>query len=352
MKWVPLSNCDQSTADVEATLTFLLWLIRSSSRDIQANYDTEGIFELILRAHPGIADAIDVLLGLGPPKAIDKLQRTSASFASRDTMETFAEEGITLLCYLIILQKWDHVQILLALGANPHHTRFNSHFSPVAESPLSLAMYSSWAFWVFRNALVGTSPDVKDIACQELKQECPLLDAGWQMETLIALLELNFEPDVEPSRPHLNYHYCDCCSSCIVHVEVQPYWQCILESIRNRTYPGMVGFDAQIEQSLSSQSHLTTSNKDFLINIKEGSQFLHDYPSPEGRIVQPDKESFLGENDTPSVIPDRNEVWCVWCWYYYKDTGHRRSPNTVDTQISDEDDSSEDDFSPFLFNSL
>ena len=348
LKWVPLDHGDQSTAEVEATLTFLLWLIRLSSPDIEANYDTESVFELILRAHPRIADAVGLLLDLGPPGAIDKLLRPSTFFASRGAMKTFEGEGITLLCYLTILQKWDHVHMLLALGANPHQVRLNTHFSPIAESPLSLAMYSSWAFWVFRDALHKVGFDTEEIARQELKQGCPLLDAGWRMETLSGLLEFEFEPDFEPLRPHMNYYCCDCCDGYVVHVEVQPYWQNVLESIKNSTPPQMVSSDTQDEQPLNGQSHLAASNRSFLSSITDGSESSHRPAVSEDRTTQPDKESLSCETD---MIPDRKEVWCIWCWYYYKDNGHRRSMTSAETQESDGGESSEDDFSPFLFNS-
>ena len=334
LKWAPLDHGDQSTTEVEATLTFLLWLIRLSSPDIKANYDTESVFELILRAHPGIADAVGLLLDLGPPGAIDKLQRTSTFFISPDATKTFAGEGITLLCYLTILQKWDHVHALLALGANPHQVCLNTHFSPVAESPLSLAMYSSWTFWVFRNALHRVGLEAEDITRQELLQGCPLLDAGWRMETLSALLELEFKPDLEPLSPHLNYYRCDCCDGFIVHVEVQPYWQHILESIKNGTPPQMVCSDTQDEQLPNGRS------------IKDGNESSPVCASSKDGITQPDKRLLPRETD---VIPDRKEVWCIWCWYYYKDKGHRRSVTSVDTQNSGGGDSTEDEFSPFLF---
>ena len=348
LKWVPLDHGDQSTAEVEAILTFLLWLIRLSAPDIEANYDTESVFELILRAHPGIADAVGLLLDLGPPGAIDKLQRTSTFFDSPGAMKTFAGEGITLLCYLTILQQWDHVHTLLALGANPHQVCLNTHFSPVTESPLSLAMYSSWKFWAFRNALHRVGLNTEDIAHRALKQRCPLLETGWRMETLSALLELEFKPDFEPYfeplRPHMNYYCCDCCDSYIVHVEVQPYWLHILENIKNGISPQMMSSDTLDEQSPNGQSNLTMSNKNTLLSIKAGNDSSHDFAFSKSQITQPDKQSL------PSDI-DRREVWCIWCWYYYKDNGHRRPVTSVNTQDSDGGDSSDDDFSPFLFNS-
>lgn len=55
-------------------------------------------------------------------------------------------------------------------------------------------MYSSRIFWGFRNALRKMYPNVEDIARQELEEGRPLLGAGWRIETLTALLELDFKP--------------------------------------------------------------------------------------------------------------------------------------------------------------
>lgn len=134
---VPIFNRDQSTAEANATLTFLRWLIQSSSPDIKANYDTVNVFNILLGAYPGIADAVGLLLELGPPGAIDNLPATAW--------------GLSPLRHLLSSRNWVQVTMVLALGANLHHVCFsNNRYSPRAESPFSMAMYSSWAFWSFR----------------------------------------------------------------------------------------------------------------------------------------------------------------------------------------------------------
>ena len=346
LEWVPIFNRDQCTAEANATLTFLRWLIQSSSPDIKANYDTVNVFNILLNAYPGIADAVGLLLELGPPGAIDNLPVTAW--------------GLSPLHHFISSRNWVHVKMVLALGANLHHVCFsNNRYSPCAESPLSMAMYSSWAFWSFRDTLQGAIVDFKDLVRLELEQECPLVEAGWQVETLSTLLELDFEPDVEPSKLYERNHPCDSCRSIVWDVEVQPYWQGLLESIKDGTYPQRFPSGTQDEQSTSSQRNLSISNKDNLSSATDGSVLSHDPALPEDEAAQEDEESSTGVNATSSVSVDRKEVWCIWCWYYFKETGNRRPPKVTETHSSEgNDDSSEDDsysseadFSPLLFNS-
>ena len=280
----------QSTAEAEGELAFFLWLIQSSSLDIKANYYTNQIFSVATYA-------VDLVFRLGRPGSIDDLPGTGPF------TETALKERH--LHYYVKRGEWHKVKMVLTWGANPHHVHFDNGSSPRAESPLSLAMYTSRAFWSFRDVLHETNPDVdvEEFARQELKQGSPLLDAGWQMETLCALLELDFEPDSEPeSLRDYDSLSCNSCNTIIYlfGAEVQPYWQGILESIKTGTYPQ--GFCSEIS----------------------------------------------------STMFDKKEVWCIWCWYRFKETGHRRpraSPAVItEMDPSDGDDSSEDEFSPFLFN--
>lgn len=119
LKWIPIYNCDQSTAEAGATHTFLSWLIQSSSQDIKANYNIMTVFNVMLYAYPGAADAVGLLLGMGPPGAVDKLTEISNTYF-----------GQTILHLLITKRRWASVKVLLALGSDPHYVLFNDYFEP------------------------------------------------------------------------------------------------------------------------------------------------------------------------------------------------------------------------------
>ena len=292
---VVVSNSGQSTAEAKGTLAFLLWSIQSSSWEIKANDSPSQIFNVARYV-------ADLLFELGRPGSIDDLPGTGP-FTETAVKETAVKER--LLHYYVKRGESHKVKMVLTWGANPHHVHFDNGSSPRAESPLSLAMYNSPTFRSFRDVLHETNPDVdvEEFARQELKQGSPLLDAGWQMKTLCALLELDFEPDSEPESLRVyDWRSCNSCNTIIrlFGAVVQPYWQSILESIKNGTYPQ--GFCSEIS----------------------------------------------------STMFDETEIWCISCWYEFKETGHRRpraSPAVItETDSSDGDESPEDSFSPFLFN--
>lgn len=296
----------------EAGLMFLRWLLQSSSSEIKANYHPEQVYDALHSADSGTADAVRLLFELGPPGAIDNITKTSNS-------------DFTPLLEFVAHRRWDQVKVLLALGANPHLISFNTSYSPRAESPLSMAMYSSWAFRSFREALCGANLHFEDFVRQELEPGCPLLNAGWRMDTLLALFELDFELDFEPPGPS-KASYCHDCGSKVYWFLVQPYWQCMLEDKFN-------------QQRFCSDSDV--SDEESLTDNTDGTALSHDPVPPEDEAAESDEESFTGENTTASIVFDKKEIWCIWCWYDYKRTGSRRRPAITET---------DDDFSPFLFN--
>ena len=327
-------NSSLSTTEAEPVLEFCSWLVRSSSPDITGDFIVGKVWSAIYWSNDDFADFVDLLLGLSPPRA---LQDNVDLLRHRDT----------LLFTHILRANWKIVNLLLAWGADPHHVRAFDMYGPDAESPLSLAMYSSWAFWAFRNALHGRDLDLKEFARKELEQGSPLLEAGWQMETLTALFELEFEPDTAPRYDSLRY----LCDSCNQHwyyhctIMVQPYWQSFLESVKGSDSPHDLCSTTEDEQPSDSRRNLTVLG-DSSIDTADDSALSQGPALSENQAAHPDQESPLNRVDILSTIFDRKEVWCVWCWYRFKETG-RRSP-APETESSDEDDASEDDFSPFL----
>ena len=323
-----------STTEVETTLAFCFWLVKSSSPDIKDNFTEDKVWETIYWANDESADFLELLLGLSPAGTL------------HDNADLLQHHP-PLLSRHILRQNWKIVNLLLARGANPHHIYLKRGYNPVAESPLSLAMYSSWAFWAFRNALHSTDLDVKDFARKELEEGSPLLEAGWQMETLTALLELEFEPDASLHETERDSLHCDSCNRWLYYnVVVQPYWQVILESIKNGTYPQRICSDIQNEQASNNQRDFTVHN-DSTTDTADDSALSQDPALSKNQAAHPDQESQTYWVDIPSTIFDRKEVWCLRCWYHFKVTGHPRSPSS-ETGSSDEDDASEDDFSPYL----
>ena len=314
----------------EVRAEFYCWFVQFSSPDIKAYYDEDWVSYLILHMSPEMFDYIGLLLELGPPGAIDD--------------KAFGRT----LAGSIISGYPDKARILLAWGADPHRSSFY-YESNRTETPLSLTMYSSWAFCSFRDILYEMNPHIEDIVRRELEQGGPLLEAGWQAETLSALLKLDFEPGTEPPIPNT-------CASCGLglyrgsyKVAVQPYWQDILERVKNRTYVQNSCSDTQDGQSPSS-NNLSTSTNDSITNTTNGNT-LSDGPAlPDDQSNQSDEEPVITEIAISRLAPGKEEIWCLMCWLHFKDTGRLNSPHINKTYYSDGDDSSEANFSPFLFN--
>ena len=319
-------------SDDRASTEFSKWFVQSSSPDIKAYYDKTSVSNIIHYASPGRLDSISMLLELGPTGIVD-----------HDLY------GRTSLIQSIGWRDFDKARMFLALGADPHHSSFSSDSSRV-ESPLSMAMYSSWTFCFFRDDLMEMNFHVKDIVCRELEQGGPLLDDGWQAETLSALLKFNFELKFQPPRIYYNQ-----CSNCNCHISifdvmVQPYWQDILERIKNGTYVQKPCSDTQDVQSSSSERHPLKSDEMFFTNTADGGTLSQDRALVDDSSFRSDEERAATESTISELAPGEEEIWCFRCWTHFKETGRRYSPPVTGTFDSDEDDSSEDDFSPFLFN--
>ena len=319
-------------------VAFCSWLVKLSSPDIKDHLVGHNLWMTMYWANDEFADLIDLLLGL------------HAAGTLRDNAYLLQQYSVFLLHH-IRRQNWKIVNLLLAWGADRHHVATDIFNSPVAESALSVSMYSSWTFWGFRNVLLGMDLDLKDFAHKELEEGRPLPKAGWQMETLTALLELEFEPDDPPRETEEDDNRCDNCNLDIGFdrfnsIIVQPYWQVILESIKNGTYQQRTCSDTQDEESSSSQRHLTISN-DSTIEAADDSAMSQDPAQSKDQAAHSDQGSPNNGVGISSTIIDRKEVWCIWCWYHFKNTGHPRSPAS-EAESSNEDDASEDDFSPYL----
>ena len=319
-------------SDEKALAEFCSWFVQSSSSDIKAYYDKDQVYNVVYHASPGVRDSIGLLLELGPPGIVDH--------------EFY---GTTSLNQSIVQRDHDKIKVLLALGADPHHSCFLRRSNRI-ESPLSLAMYQSWAFCSFRDALLEMNFHVEDIVRRELEQGGPLMDDGWQVETLSALLGFRFELEVE--RPENTINECSNCGAIIYSKEVvvQPYWQEVLERVKKGTYLESPCSDTWGVQPASSQSRSPITNTDSPTNTTDGNALSQDTALPYDQLNKSDEKPVITEPALSRLAPRREEICCMDCWFHFKETGRPPSPSITEMSSSDGDDSSEDDFSPFLFN--
>ncbi|MCJ1268825.1 hypothetical protein MMC22_008713, partial [Lobaria immixta] len=98
------------------------------------------------------------------------------------------------------------------------------------ETPTSLAMYSSFVFKEWRDALLRLSINLESFVEDEMQQS-PLRDAGWDNDSLAAL----FHCDIQPGHiPSMLYH-CDDCSNWVPSIWVELSWQEWLNRFKQKT---------------------------------------------------------------------------------------------------------------------
>ena len=119
----------------EAKSALLLWMLKLLTYELKAYYIRSQIAHLLdwILPYPGLEQASNLLLKLGGANIID--------------VALNATDGYTILheC-LAYAEGPEDVSIVLAKGPNLHLLGFHEWYTPEKESPMSLAMYSSWAF--------------------------------------------------------------------------------------------------------------------------------------------------------------------------------------------------------------
>lgn len=316
-----------------------VWLLQLFSQEIRANF-VERHYAHVLKAAfgPGRERVARLLLELGPIGAIDAVE---------------TEGGFTALQVGLVEPGCPNLEKILAFDPDIHHLGFEPSNSPVQETPLTLALYASQPFRRFTDALKVRNTDLDDFVLQELWEHSPLMKDGWTMHQLRALFDHEFEPDVECTG-------IKCCDECggnfIEAVQVEIAWQNHLKKFKEwhlrtasetrKSHNDLLG------KSLKNTIHYQTST-DLIKGFDSSSNGLkHAWPGTDGS-----GDSFSGsepaECETDSVSWERNfwqhTVVCVFCWQNFtRGLGYSQSATRNDSE--EEDNDSEEDFSPYLFN--
>lgn len=378
------SRWEPDPATYSAKSDLFVWMLRLFSPEIRT-YFIEKCYARLLRTAfgPGKEKVHRVLLELGPVGAIDAVGK---------------EGGYTTLqAALAYAQVYSDLEMILAFDPDVHHVGFEADYSPVDETPLSLALYSSHPFRRFTDALKKRHYDLDEFVVQELWEESPLMKEGWTRQTLRALFEVDFEPDVW----YTNLQHCDECQNrffCeLPLLQVEIAWQKILEDFKERHSPTAFetansrgdpvdevtendtedqtsmnpGQDADdvsnnsgIEGSWHSQiaSETANSHEDLVGKVSEdfaqdqtSRDSLGDFDEDNGLEIEGSGTDSSGDSssETDQVSWERrfwqHMVVCIHCWHNFK----RRTQSAMQEDLAGEDpcsEDSEDGFSPFLFN--
>lgn len=209
--WIILTHffrfCQGNSPEDLAALTLLKWLIQSSSDEIERYYFEERLRDAFLNPSPMMTEAASLLLDLSPAKDVDKIG---------------TNQRYPPLQAYVLYGMWNGIIKLISMGADPHLQSLEVYHSPQKETPTSMAMNSSWAFWSFREVNISEiGYDVVEFVHRELARAGPLIDAGWRVETLRALFEFDFDPDLDLEM----MDECPTCGRVTIFAAIQPYWQ-------------------------------------------------------------------------------------------------------------------------------
>ena len=290
-----------------------------------------------------LGKASDLLLSLGGVGVIDA--------------PIYGKDGYTILHERLLYSYMHELSVLVARGPDLHRLGIDTFYTPYKESPTSLAMYSSNVFTRWLHALANIDVDLESFIDQELEQNLKV-HPGWEKEILRALF-------AHGDRPDLHVEYIQACSDCTgglddFSVTVQPYWRHLLDNLKERRYhedPAPPGPEVAEEEdadrgnageTVSSNSSDPTYEPDItwnvpLVNLEEESE------SEEDGSKQRTTTSLRSD-----CMYDIHELVCIKCWLHYEATGTRQTSRVrkfVLQDVSTDEDSSENEYSPFLIHS-
>ena len=393
-RWEP----DPATFSAKTDL--FVWMLRLFSPEIRTYFMEKCYAKILTTAfQPGKERVHRLLLELGPVGAIDVVDKEEEGYTTLQTTLAYAEVSSDL-------------EMILAFDPDVHRLGFDDFYSPIDETPLSLALYSSHPFRRFTDALKKGHYDLDEFVIQELWEESPLMKEGWTRQTLLALFEIDFEPDVG----YTSLQHCDECQNRFVYelspLQVEIAWQQFLEHFKERHSPTAFetansrgdpvdevtendtkdqtsmnpGQDADdvsnnsgIEGSWHSQiaSETANSHEDLVGKVSEdfaqdltSRDSLGDFDDDNGLEIEGsgtdssgdsssgdsssgDSSSGDSSSETDQVSWERrfwqHTVVCIYCWHDFK----RRTQSAMQEDFAEEDhysEDSEDGFSPYLFN--
>ena len=84
--------------------------------------------------------------------------------------------------------------------------------------------------------------------------------------------------------------------------------------------------------------------------IASSAGFPSNHLPLESHMEGPADNYSASETSTSSCVYERDDLLCIYWWLDFKEASRRCPQSTQETESSDIDGSSEDEFSPYLFN--
>ena len=149
------------------------------------------------------------------------------------------------------------------------------------------------------------------------------------------------EPGDEYSAAHTNDGSCDCQENDLcIHCWLNYLWDGLAGQYPSDGISDEHGAREETTISETASNPGASSGEDFF-----SSNHLSTAEETKGLI----NDSFEEQVDELDCLYRRSDIVCMDCWLYHQKTGFRRTPSAAEPDSSDTDDSSESDYSPFLF---
>lgn len=335
--FVLLSLCDAAscvTGDRPGRVALVVWMLKLFGSEIKMSGSERHYARLLdytLNQDTGLAEASGLLLRLGGPKPID----TALDY----------DHGPTLLHLRVACaDSQENIKIVLALRPDIHRWVLGLTMSPGAESPFSLALYSSWAFKNWLNALASIGKGFEQFVTAEIERN-QFIHPGWKKETLLNLGTYDY--GIAYDFPWVRL--CADCAKQFGNVSVEPHWRHFLERIKHGIDPYYSSAEAtsEVDEEESAESRSIAESGDNAndpTNVDDVNSEM-EAESETGSVSelesgwesewQPEwqPEWDPGESD-PHVYPTTislesdcvycpDEVICMNCWLFYIETGTR-----------------------------
>ena len=348
--WITLIDLGDQTlcigGETVAKRTLLSWILRVTGHDVKENF-LEAEYSIIL----------SWVLFLGK----DDVIRSWLQFGGKDAINSRRGNGGYSNLHIRTAHVDSELESILMQMPDLHLIGCHDGYSPILETPTSLALYSTFAFTNWRDSLHVARIDLCEFICAEM-QQTPLVDAGWTVKTLWAVFHYTYETDW-----HLvNHQFCDDCAKKLDAVIVQPYWLHILTGIKSGLYHNdlpewPLATSGEKYEAEAGRVEEIEGHRDVTSDLGGQPQVLRslggdgDENSPQNvtkRHISSNSWK-LGEQDVLDCAYGREEVVCIDCWFWYKGRGKRFTPGDeeVELELGNTDGSSDDGFSPFMIHS-
>lgn len=329
------TNADDGHGETEAKVALLLWMLKLSSSEMRIHSIRSRLalilFYVLVTPHLGLEQASNLLLNLGGAELIDAVPDDTDGYS-------------ILQLHVVYTESLEGLCSVLSKGPDLYRLGVDHDYTPQEESPTSLSMYSSWAFWDWLEGLDSIQVDLEEFVEQELKRN-HAVHAGWEKETLLDLFAYSYRTDLD-----VGWNQgCSDCSEWISYVYVQPYWRHLIERIKqglDPVSPAQAGSEVGEQEDADFESNAEAASGPINVSLVDLNELSSD-----------SEEDTHGYPATISLRSDcvyaRHEVICMRCWLYYRNNGTRRPPQDWKQGfVTDADeDSSLDEYSPFLIHS-